>query len=260
MRGQHLPKGRLRVMDSNERQSIVSVVPSDDSSMPFPFIYEEEGTMRLHFQIDSVQSQMLQDAPDHLVLSYTRTMMSFLMFNRSPRHISMIGLGGGSIAKWCYRHVPHSEITVIEINPHVIALRDHFHIPNDNQRFRVLCEDGADYVARSFDHIDVLIVDGFDMDGQPAELCSQRFYDHCYQALSSSGLMVVNLGGWQDRTNIARIRKSFDDQVLLMRPEDGSNRIVFACKGEPPWPKSGSAGSFLMKLRAFEYKGQFVSA
>jgi spermidine synthase len=238
---------------------MVSVVQPVDTSMPVPFIYAEEGAVTLHFRIGSVQSKMREDAPDHLVLSYTRTMMSFLMFNRSPPHITMIGLGGGSMAKWCYRHVPHSDITVVEINPHVIALRDHFRIPEDDQRFRVLCEDGAHYVARTSSQVDVLMVDGFDIDGQPPELCSQRFYDDCYQALSSSGLMVVNLCDWQNRANITRIRESFHDQVLVARPEDGSNKVVFACKGEPLWPQSESAGTFLMQLRASEYRRQFVS-
>jgi hypothetical protein len=29
---------------------------------------------------------------------------------------SDIGLGGGSLAKFCYRHLPNSRITVVEIN------------------------------------------------------------------------------------------------------------------------------------------------
>lgn len=235
------------------RQAKFSIVQPSDSSMPVPFVYEDEGTVTLHFRIGSVQSQMREDAPDHLVLSYTRTMMAFLLFNRYPRHLAIIGLGGGSMPKWCYRHLPHTDITVVEINPHVITLRDRFHIPQDEERFRVLCEDGADYVARVSNQIDVLLVDGFDLDGQAPELCSQNFFDDCHRALTPSGLMVVNLCGRGDRTILARIRTSFDDQVLVVTPEDGSNRVVFACKGEPVW-QGDASGSFLMKLRAFEYK------
>lgn len=242
-------------MDSKKRQGMFSIVPPDDPSMAVPFIYEEEGTVTLYFQIGSVQSQMREDAPGDLVLSYTRTMMAFLLFKRSPQHIAMIGLGGGSMAKWCYRHMPHADITVVEINPHVIVLRERFWIPEDDHRFRVLCEDGADYVARTSRQTDVLIVDGFDIDGQPPELCSQRFYDDCYQALTSSGLMIVNLCGYEDRLILARIRKSFHDQVLAVIPDDGDNLIVLACKGEPLWPKGDSVGSFLMKLRCMSTNG-----
>lgn len=224
-----------------------------------PRIHEEEGTVTLCFELGSVQSQMREDEPNHMVLSYTRTMTAFHLFKRSPRHIAMIGLGGGSIAKWCYRHLPHADITVIEINPHVIGLRERFRIPEDDLRFRVLCENGADYVARTSWHDDVLLVDGFGIDGQPPELCSQRFYDDCYQALSSSGLLVVNLCGDDNRLILTRIRKSFRDQVLPVSPESDGNTIVFACKGEPLWPRGESSGSLLMKLKKLEQKQQFAN-
>jgi spermidine synthase len=83
----------------------------------------------------------------------------------------MIGLGGGSLAKYCYRHLPDTTITAVEINPQVIALRDQFHVPRDDERFRVICADGAKYVTDPFpDHRpDVLLIDGYDADGLPAE-------------------------------------------------------------------------------------------
>jgi spermidine synthase len=229
--------------------------------MPVPrLLYEWDETVMLCFQIGSVQSQMREDAPDDLVLSYTRTMTAFLLFKQSPRRIAMIGLGGGSIAKWCYRRMPKADITVVEINRHVIGLRERFRIPKDDHRFRVLCENGADYVARTTSHEDVLIVDGFDIDGQPPELCSQRFYDDCYQALTSSGLMVVNLCGDDNRLMLTRIRKSFHDQVLTVTPECDGNVVVFACRGEPLWSKGESGDSLLMKIRKLEFERQFSDA
>jgi spermidine synthase len=171
----------------------------------------------------------------------------------------MIGLGGGSMAKWCYRHMPDADITAIEINPHVIELRERFRIPEDDHRFRVLCENGANYVARTSRHADVLLVDGFDIDGQPPELCSQRFYDDCYQTLKASGLLVVNLCGDENRPILARIRKSFHDQVLSVTPERDGNTIVFACKGEPLWPRGESGESLLMKFRKLEHMYQFAN-
>jgi spermidine synthase len=240
-------------MNQIKHEGMFSVVQPGDSGMSLPFIYEDAGVLSLHFQIESIQSQMRVDRPEELVLSYTRTMMAFLLFNPYPETLVMIGLGGGSIAKWCYRHLPCSDITVVEINPHVIGLRDYFYIPRDDKRFRVLCEDGAVHVARTSDKIDVLIVDGFDADGQPPELCSEEFYNACYDALTFSGLMVVNLCGWGDRINIARIKKIFGDRVLVVTPDDGSNRVVFASKGQPLW-HGEHPGSFLMKLKEFEYQ------
>jgi spermidine synthase len=228
-------------MDIRKEQT--SKPTHDDTSMPLPLVYEEKGILTLCLQRGSIQSQMRPEAPDDLLLTYTRTMLDFLQFNPSPQRITMIGLGGGSMAKWCYRHLPFADITVVEVNPYVISLRDRFYIPEDNHRFRVLWENGADYVARTPEETEVLIVDGYEVDGQPPELCSQSFYDNCYRALSSSGLMVVKLCDRHDQVNMARICNSFDHQFSAVMPEDG-NVVAFARKG-PWWPERQSrrAGS-----------------
>ena len=165
----------------------------------------------------------------------------------------MIGLGGGSLAKWCYRHHPNTQLTVVEINPHVIALRDRFRIPPDDHRFRIVCQDGTAFVAKIPSEVDVMLVDGFGVDRVPPELCTQRFYDDCYQTLTRSGLMVVNVCGEEQQEILARIRRSFGGKVLLSPDHDG-NTVVFASKGELLWPKGESPGSFQMKFRKFENK------
>jgi spermidine synthase len=108
-----------------------------------PLVIQNEPVVSLYFVARGVQSTMLRRDPCALALGYTRTMMGFLLFRPSPRRISTIGLGGGSLAKYCYRHLPDTTITAVEINPEVIALRDQFHVPRNDERFRVVCADGA---------------------------------------------------------------------------------------------------------------------
>src|SRR5678809_13316 len=81
-----------------------------------PYIFDTLFERRMHFTNDATQSAMLFADPDALIAQYTRKMMAFLLFNPNPKHIVMIGLGGGSLAKFCYRHLPGSKITVVEIN------------------------------------------------------------------------------------------------------------------------------------------------
>lgn len=226
---------------------------SDGSPLPVPVVSEKAGVLTLHFESDYIQSQMLIEDPDFLALDYTRAMMAFELFKPEPRNIALIGLGGGSLAKWCYRHHAKAKLTVVEINPHVIAVRDRFRIPQDNRRFQILCEDGSKFVARISAKLDILLVDVFGVDSLPEDLCSQSFYDNCYQALNESGLMVVNLCGKVNRKILARIRKSFRDQVLLSAEMDG-NTILFACKGDLLWSRGESPGTFQMKLKKFEKK------
>lgn len=197
-----------------------------------PFVYRNRDTVSLHFRLMTIQSEMRRDAPDELVLPYTQTMMGFLLLRPKPARIAMIGLGGGSLAKYCYARLTQASILVAEIDPDVIALREVFCIPPDDERFQVRCEDGADLVRNACADFDVLLVDGYDLRGQSPQLCSQHFYDDCYRSLTPGGVMVVNLAV-EDVSlarSIAGIRHTFGN-VVVVDSGDYANRIAFACKG-----------------------------
>jgi spermidine synthase len=197
--------------------------------LPTPFIYEDGNLASLLFSIGSVQSEMDKNNPDRLMLTYTETMMGFLLFNEAPRHIGMIGLGGGSLAKYCYRYLPRTRISVAEINEQVIDLRQFFQVPQDSDRFLVLHQAGEDFVQRERGTLDVLIVDGFGMFGQAPELISQQFYQDCYYSLSNTGILVVNYCDSGFRSSVTKLRRLFDEVFLCDCP-DGTNKIAFAMK------------------------------
>ena len=208
-----------------------------ESEFDAPFVFTADGRKSLYFTLDQLQSRMCSERPTHLDVDYTRTMMGFLLFERRPDHIAMIGLGGGSLLKFCHRHLPDTRLTAIEINPHVIALRHEFEVPDDPARITVVCADGADFLrtlpSDNANRYDVLLVDGYDSQGQPPSLCSQRFYDDCCRALAPEGVMVVNLH--HDLPEHAlftqRIRLAFDGHVLEVASQEKSNSILFARKG-----------------------------
>ncbi len=187
----------------------------------------------LHFSAPEIQSRMNLLQPDALDLEYTRMMMAFLMFDPAPARIAMIGLGGGSMAKFCHRHLPGTALEVVEINPAVIALRDAFHVPPDDDRLRVIEDDGARYVQSDAEPPSVLLVDGFDRDGVPEQLCSQQFYDDCHDFLADDGILVVNLHANDANHSLYldRIRESFGSAMFDALDDDLTNSIVFACKG-----------------------------
>ena len=198
-----------------------------------PIVHREADATTLQFSSNEIQSRMQRHDPQALTLRYTRTMMGFLLFVPDPRRITMIGLGGGSLAKFCHRHLPRSHITAIEINPHVIALRDEFQVPADSERFLVVQADGSKYLREQPEPCDVLMVDGFGAEGMHGNLGSQRFYDDCFDTLAPGGLLVVNLhlGHPHYPLYVDRIRRSFNDVVLSCGDTEQSNSIVFALKG-----------------------------
>jgi spermidine synthase len=197
-----------------------------------PFLHETRKMKSLHFSLAEVQSCMDLSRPDALQLPYTRTMMGFLLFHPLPVRIGMIGLGGGSLAKFCHRHLPLADISVLEINPHVIALRDDFAVPADDDRFRVLRADGARYVREHQGAFDVLLVDGYDDEGLPGALRSRRFYDDVADCLRPSGVMAANihLGSARSSLLVARVGRSFGGAALAVKERDSGNMVVFARK------------------------------
>ncbi len=207
--------------------------PASKTEHVQPYVQETLTTLALHFSIGELQSRMDIRRPDALDLEYTRLMMGFLLFNPAPQRLAMIGLGGGSLAKFCHRHLSRTQMVVVEINPHVLALRNRFRVPPDGRRLQVLLGDGAQFVRLPPGRFDVLLVDGFDYDGLPEALSSQRFYDDCFEALMPGGLLVVNLhiGHPLHLQHLERLRRSFGGALLAVDDSDGSNSIVFGDKG-----------------------------
>jgi len=191
----------------------------------------------LQFNRVVTQSRMLTWWPGRLLVGYTRTMMAAL-------RIGMIGLGGGSQAKFIHRCLPETRLEVVENNADVIALRDAFRIPDDDPRLSVIHGDGAQFVREHAGRYDILLVDAYDVTGIPAALSTQRHYDACRDALALGGVMASNLFCTDDRQaalHLRRIRRSFGMQRVLVVPEPKMrNQVVFAWVGDPlppsPWP------------------------
>jgi spermidine synthase len=185
----------------------------------------------LRFGLTDVQSAMDLRNPDRLVLNYTRLMMGFVLFQPRPLNMLMIGLGGGSLPKFCHRHFPGTNITVVEIDPQVIALRDQFEVPPNQANFRVVQADGADFVAAKCDaSYDVIMVDGFDAESMAPALGTPNFYAHCARLLTTGGVMVCNLheldiyfGAY-----LERIVLSFDGSAFAVATRACGNSVVFA--------------------------------
>jgi spermidine synthase len=209
---------------------------NDINDAPELMISEQDGVRSLHLGGSMVQSAMRLSAPNVLELAYTQCMMGFMLFHSNPGHVLMVGLGGGSLAKFVYHYLPETRVTVVEPYRQVImAARQYFHVPQDDARFAVVEADGADYIAAEAIAADVIMVDGFDGGDQVQSLCSQDFYDQVYRLLNRNGMLVVNLlsRDSQLKTLLQRIENSFDGHVIAMMAEIRGNLIVFAFRNNP---------------------------
>ena len=194
-------------------------------------VTEERGMRTLHLGSRAIQSAMRVSRPWDLELAYTRAMMGFLMFNPMPQDVLMIGLGGGSLAKFIRRQRPQTRITAVEIDPRVIAAaRTHFELPPDDATLRVIEADGALYVRQHPGSADVILLDGFDAGNQVEALAMQTFYAACRRVLKPGGVLVVNLWGRDGdfAEYFARLTRAFDGELGWISVQDKTNVIVFA--------------------------------
>lgn len=205
-----------------------------------PFVIDDGDARSLYFSLSLVQSVMRLNAPDALELGYTRKMMGFLLFLARPRHILLFGLGGGSLLKYCRRHLPLTRLTAVEVCPDILAFRELFHIPPDDARLQILLGDAADYIASSKERPDVIMMDAFDRHGFSRSTANQVFYDRVREVLAGSGVLVANLAGDKDErtAHLAMLGEAFDDNLIVVPVRDGGNQVVFAfrdCHFQPRW-------------------------
>ncbi|MFA6179963.1 MAG: polyamine aminopropyltransferase [Candidatus Methylopumilus sp.] len=199
-------------------------------------VSETDGVRSLYLGSETVQSAMRVKAPYELELTYSRGMMMFLLFAGNARRVLMVGLGGGSVAKYIHHYLPELHTRVVEINPKVIQIaRSHFYLQEDDERLEVIQDDGVAYLQQNPGTADVLLLDVFDSQGVPPDLYNQAFFDTCAESLTLDGMMAVNLWGSDKNFDVylQRIEQSFSQRVLVLRTGRPGNIVVFGFKRLP---------------------------
>jgi spermidine synthase len=191
---------------------------------------------------DWVQGSMLLDAPFDLELEYIQRMMAWLLFVPelsasavARLHAMQLGLGAGSLTKFCYKKL-RMKTTAIELNAQVVAAcRLWFKLPADNTRLQVVLGDAQVVAAHPFwhDKIDALQVDLYDQQADGPVLDSVAFYADCARLLSEQGVMTVNLFGRSSSytKSVEKIASVFGrDCVWAFKPTKEGNTIVVALR------------------------------
>ena len=202
---------------------------------PDPFVVDDGVIRALHFSPYFVQSEMSVDEPYALKLAYTRQMMAFLLFLPRPKRVVIVGLGGGSLTKFCYRELPRACITTVEVDQGVIDCAPFFQIPAEDQRMRIVHADAVAYFAAGAEPADVILIDGCDELGIVPAFGHASFYESLRAGLRPGGLLVVNLIGPDEVVERHRglIADTFGGRLIVQDVASEGNCIAFAFN--PPW-------------------------
>jgi spermidine synthase len=198
-------------------------------------ISEEDGIRFLHFGTEWVQGAMRIARPFALELNYQQQMMAPLVFLPQPRQVVQLGLGAGALAKYCWRELPQTAVTAVEISDAVVATAQQwFKLPQD-ERLEVVVQDAREFIShpRRRRTADWLQVDLYDAAARGPVYDDDGFYAACRAALRTPGLAVFNLFGRRFEHDFAPIARAFADRVLVLPEADAGNRIVLAFAGPP---------------------------
>ena len=187
----------------------------------------------LHFGTPHLQSRMRRGNPIELMVAYTRYMLAALLFlDNNPGRILLLGLGGGSLAKFLLLHYPHCRIQVVETRATVIDLaHSYFHLPHDPRLQIHISDAGLFLKEHSRLNYDLILVDIFDAWGPSETLANEDFFCACRAVLRETGIASVNL--WyhskaDQARALDRLNTAFDRHVLNLPVPDKDNHIVLA--------------------------------
>ena len=201
--------------------------------------FSEEGPFRhLHLGSEWIQGSMLLDAPLELVHEYIQRMMAGLLFlepaSMRQRQALQLGLGAGSLTKFCHKVLRMKNTTAIELNPQVLhACKGWFHLPADNPRMQVVLADAAQEIRkpRWLGAVDLLHVDLYDEEAAAPVLDSADFYADCRATLTDEGSMTVNLFGRSSsfQKSVDKIATAFGaDAIWAFKSTREGNTVVLA--------------------------------
>jgi len=115
----------------------------------------------------------------------------------------------------------------------VTTARQHFKLPEEDVRLRIVIGDGADFVAGTKQKYDLIMVDGFDDKARTGMLDTTPFYANCRGLLTDEGLLVTNLLSRSKSVmrSVERLQAAFDGRALAFPSCESGNTVAFAASG-----------------------------
>ncbi|MFZ4070027.1 MAG: spermidine synthase [Caulobacterales bacterium] len=140
-----------------------------------------------------VESIYRPSDPEFLPVEYTRFATAALLYPGKLGRFLEIGLGGGRTVSYLRRFVPEMAITTVEIDPGVVAAaKKHFGVKED-ERLKIIVDDGRRYVMNSQEQYDIAFIDAFRGTWVPHTLTTVEFFKAVKARLNPGGVVAQNV-------------------------------------------------------------------
>ena len=179
-----------------------------------------------------VQSTIFED--DSLTnMYYDYLLISPFLVNPNP-NILVLGNGTGTYATLMKNYLKvDCSITAVEIDQKIIDLSyEYFHMSED---INVICDDGRNYLTRSKDKYDIILVDAYSSISAPFQMTTVEFFNLVKGHLTDNGIMMMNINmvsDAKDSINVALCDTAYSvfNNLCTFKVPGGSGMEVFASR------------------------------
>jgi spermidine synthase len=199
---------------------------------------------------DSIQSEMNMSNPNELVLDYTRHMIASVPLVDNPKRILIVGLGGACLQRYLHDLLPNTVIESAELDPAVLEVaKEYFNFTEDGRQ-KVQIGDGREYVEKSQEKYDIIMLDAFSATSIPYRLATREFLQRVKERLAKGGIVCANL--WSHQADYPNMLKTyaqvFPELHVLPCRLPWSNHILIAM----PAPQKLTVKKWKEKAVAFD--------
>ena len=195
-------------------------------------VVDTYGIRALHFGTSPRQSALSLNNPHRLELAYIRAMLSPLLFIGDPARALLVGLGGGSLARFLLEQFPDCRVEAVERRAGVAEIAHaYFGLPRV-ERLTVhiadACERIASLVQDRTQAFDLILVDVYDHLGMDTSINVLEFLGGCARLLHPQGALSMNLWGTHPvalKQSINLLRTCFPGNALKLAVPNRGNVI-----------------------------------
>ncbi|MCB9568891.1 MAG: hypothetical protein H6710_17035 [Myxococcales bacterium] len=189
-----------------------------------------------------VQTTIDLRAPDRLALPYAEAQAAALLLVPQPRRVLIIGLGGGTLARFFHRHFHDVEIDAVEIDGEVVRLAGEWFGVVPGPRLRIFTADAIAWIGGADRSYDLIYVDAFlepsaegtDNAGVPRGLRQRAILEAIAARLAPDGVVAFNLhfrSGYREHVEaIAEVLPS----LMMIKVKGSTQRHVLARREVAP--------------------------
>jgi len=210
-----------------EPELVYSVVEADQTIQ----VWQQDDLRWLEFGDELIQTEITLDRPDYLPESFSRAMLSGVMFTDLPKRVLLAGTGGGSTARYFASRFPEVHGEGVELSPRVIDIaKSYFDWPTGDN-WDLIEADIRQYVQNCPNRYDLIVMDIAMDQKTPVWLSEDSFLSDCRACLTPTGHMAINLiveGADDFVSRLAAIRRVFDRQTVCLSLSEHRNVLVFA--------------------------------